>query len=76
MKSVRSYIMIGCLAIAAVVNAGLASAQVVTGQFRLPFAAHWGMATLPAGDYTFKLDHVNSQGTLALYQGTRAVALN
>jgi hypothetical protein len=30
---------------------------------------------LPAGDYTFKLDNVTSQGTIELYQGTKAVAL-
>jgi hypothetical protein len=41
MKSVRSYTMIGYLVAAAAVNAGLAGAQLVTGQFRLPFAAHW-----------------------------------
>jgi hypothetical protein len=75
MKSVRSFTMIGCLAVAAALNAGLASAQVVTGQFTLPFAARWGMATLPAGDYSFKLDHSTVDGTLELYQGTKGVAL-
>jgi len=25
------------------------------GKFTLPFEAHWGKATLPAGDYTFSL---------------------
>jgi hypothetical protein len=75
MKSVRSFTMVGCLAVAAALNPGLASAQVYTGQFTLPFAAHWGMATLPAGDYSFKLDHPTLEGTLELYQGTKAVAL-
>ena len=75
MKSVRSYTMIGCLAVVAALSAGLASAQVVTGQFTLPFAANWGIATLPAGDYTFTLDHTSLEGMIKLYQGTKAVAL-
>jgi hypothetical protein len=75
MKSVRSYTMIGCMAVVAALSAGLASAQVVTGRFTLPFAANWGIATLPAGDYTFKLDHASLEGTITLYQGTQGVAL-
>ena len=75
MKSVRSYTMIGCLAVVAALNAGLASAQVVAGQFTLPFAANWGIATLPAGNYTFTLDHASLEGTIKLYQGTKGVAL-
>jgi hypothetical protein len=75
MKSVRSYTMTGCLAVVAALSAGLASAQVVAGQFTLPFAANWGIATLPAGDYTFTLNHASLEGTIKLYQGTKGVAL-
>jgi hypothetical protein len=67
--------MIGCLAVAAALSAGLANAQNTKGNFTLPFEARWGLATLPAGDYSFKLDHATVDGTLQLYRGTKAVAL-
>ena len=42
--------------------AGLATAgnaqNAYQGKFTLPFEAHWGGATLPAGDYTFALPTV------------------
>jgi len=75
MKSVRSFTMIGCLAAAAACSAGMANAQAVKGNFTLPFEARWGLATLPAGDYSFRLDHANVDGTLQLYSGTKTVAL-
>jgi hypothetical protein len=37
-------------------NAGFANAQTVAGKFTLPVKAHWGQATLPAGDYSFVLE--------------------
>jgi hypothetical protein len=61
--------------VAVALSAGLASAQAVKGNFKLPFETNWGMATLPAGDYSFTLDHANVDGTLELYRGTKAVAL-
>ena len=75
MKSVRNFTMTGCLAVVAALNAGLASAQNVKGNFTLPFEARWGMATLPAGEYSFKLEHATVDGTLQLYRGTHSVAL-
>lgn len=41
----------------------------------MPFEARWGLATLPAGDYSFKLDRAGPGGMLHLYNGTRTVAL-
>lgn len=75
MKSVRNFSMAGCLAAVAALHAGLASAQNVKGNFTLPFEARWGMARLPAGEYSFKLDHATVDGTLQLYRGTKTVAL-
>ncbi|HVN06981.1 MAG TPA: hypothetical protein VMT86_21335 [Bryobacteraceae bacterium] len=51
-----------------------ANAQGLTGNFTLPFAAHWGTATLQPGDYTFKAATVPG-GKLFVYQGKRAVAM-
>jgi len=75
MKSARSFTLIGCLTVAAALSAGSASAQAVKGHFTLPFEARWGINTLPAGDYSFRLDHATLDGTLALYRGTQAVGL-
>ena len=46
---------LGLVLLAVCFNAGHASAQMFQGKFTLPFAAHWGRATLPAGEYTFTL---------------------
>ncbi len=54
---------------------GTAQAQGPIGKFTLPFRAQWGTATLPAGDYSFKLDRAGPGGFLHLYTGLRAVAL-
>jgi len=36
-------------------SAGLASAQDYRGKFTLPFEVQWGKATLPAGEYSFRI---------------------
>jgi hypothetical protein len=41
------------------VGVGPANAQGLTGKFTLPFAAHWGGATLLAGDYHFTINRPN-----------------
>jgi hypothetical protein len=71
MKSMKSFTMLklamgSLLAISC--NAGLANAQTVAGKFTLPFQAHWGQATLPAGDYSFLLE----RGPVAKIQVIRA----
>ncbi|HTD43002.1 MAG TPA: hypothetical protein VK687_02430 [Bryobacteraceae bacterium] len=59
MKSMRNFTLLklamGSL-LAICFNAGFANAQTVAGKFTLPFEAHWGQATLPAGDYSFWLE--------------------
>ena len=54
-------------------NAGFANAQTVAGKFTLPFEAHWGQATLPAGDYSFRLES-GTGGTVLVSRGTKNVA--
>ena len=61
--------------LAAVASAGLLSAQDVQGTFTLPFEAKWGLATLPAGDYSFKLDTASGPHIATVRQGQRYVAL-
>ena len=72
MKSKR-FTMLSSLALA-LLGPCLANAQGLTGKFTLPFDARWGLATLQAGDYSFKLDRAMGSA-LQLYRGTRTVAL-
>ena len=51
-----------------------ASAQVFRGKFTLPSEVRWGMATLPAGDYSFELSKSGVDGLLTVYRGGRPVA--
>jgi hypothetical protein len=66
---------LGLALLAACFNLGHASAQVFQGKFTLPSAARWGRATLPAGDYSFKLDSVNGPSMLRLYRERKGVAM-
>jgi aspartate oxidase len=80
MKSNRNSTVVRNLVLAlasAFIFAGIASAQgpAYKGQFTLPFAAQWGAATLPAGDYTFTLNSTNMPDTITIEQGQRYVAL-
>jgi hypothetical protein len=76
MKSIRSFTLLK-LATASLLaicfNAGLASAQ-TAGKFTLPFEARWGEATLPAGDYSFKLEELPTGYKVHVFQGTKNIA--
>ncbi|HEY6291229.1 MAG TPA: hypothetical protein VI455_06645 [Terriglobia bacterium] len=77
MKWNRSSKLLRLLALAlltAYINPGVASAQEAAGKFTLPFEAHWGLATLPAGEYSFNLDRTGVGVTLQLFHGTKTVA--
>jgi hypothetical protein len=65
----------GLALLAACFVAGHANAQVFQGKFTLPFQARWGQATLPAGDYSFKLDSVDPTLPLAIYRGRNCVGM-
>ena len=54
---------------------GLQAGPAVAGRFKLPFDAHLGKMALPAGDYTFSLDHAALQGFILFRQGDRAVGM-
>jgi hypothetical protein len=48
---------------------------VVTGNFKIPFDATLGTTALPTGDYSVSVSEFAQQGTLTIYQGTKAVAM-
>ena len=51
-----------------------ASAQVLAGKFTLPFEAHWGLATLPAGDYSFTVQGIGREAKVQLFHDDASVA--
>lgn len=55
--------------------AGLQARSATGGKFTLPFGAQWGIVSLEPGDYTFSVDHLTSNGAIALYRGTQAVGM-
>ena len=65
-------------------TAAFANAQASQGKFKLPVEAHWGLAVLPPGDYTFTLDHatangmiiVRGQGKAAIIPATAGISLS
>ena len=69
--SIVSLLALGVLAVG--LSAKPASAQELEGRFTLPSAARWGLATLPAGDYSFKLDKSSADGMIRVYRGERVV---
>ncbi len=48
--------LLGLVALAALLAPSFASAQELTGKFKLPFEARWSQAVLPEGDYTFVIN--------------------
>ncbi|HSU32546.1 MAG TPA: hypothetical protein VLJ11_15040 [Bryobacteraceae bacterium] len=54
---------------------GLLGAADVNGSFTLPLQTHWGSAVLPAGDYTFSLDHAMQNGQIIVRRGNDGVAV-
>ncbi len=78
MNNTRSFPLIRVVflaLLATVASTGLLSAQDVRGTFTLPFEAKWGMATLPAGDYEFKLDTASGPHIATVRQGQRTLAM-
>jgi hypothetical protein len=71
MKSIRSFTLLnlamGSL-LAICLNSGMASAQTrQSGRFTLPNETHWGLATLPAGDYAFTVEGIGSEAKVHVY---------
>ena len=58
-----------------VVTANVQARPATRGHFALPYEAQWGSVTLPAGDYTFSIDHLSMNGSILLYRGTQAAGM-
>jgi hypothetical protein len=72
LKSVRILLL---AVLAAGLSASLARAQEYEGKFTLPFEARWGVAVLPAGDYTFRANASQIPCMVSVSQGQQIVAL-
>lgn len=57
MKTIK---MLAILTLAMCAPAAAANAQSVTARFTLPYEVHWGTATLPAGEYTIRMDSLHA----------------
>ena len=68
MKSIRSFTLSSLVLalLASCLGAASAKAQEFNGKFTLPFEARWGVATLPAGSYSFTVDQTMSGGSLVV----------
>jgi hypothetical protein len=77
MKTIRNFAL-PKFAVAALLafglNTGIASAQIQTGTFSLPFEAHWGLATLAAGDYSFTVEGIGREAKIHIFHGAETVA--
>jgi hypothetical protein len=58
-----------------VIAANLQARPATRGHFVLPYDVQWGKVALPAGDYTFAVDHLTSNGAILLYRGTQAAGI-
>lgn len=67
-----SLVGLGVLAVG--LQAQPANAQECQGKFTLPSEVRWGMATLPAGDYSFTLDKGGLGSMVTIYRGSRPMA--
>jgi len=77
MKTHRRFSVLGLLAVgllAVGLNAKAADVPAIQGKFTLTSATRWGQATLPAGEYSFTLDHAYPGGMITVHQGARTVA--
>jgi hypothetical protein len=61
--------------LATVVAAGLLSAEDFAGKFTLPFEAKWGLATLPPGDYAFRINPAVAPYTAQVQREGKVVAI-
>jgi len=77
MKTHRRFSVLGLLAVgllAVGLNVKAADVAVFQGKFTLTSATRWGQATLPAGEYSFTLDHAYPGSVITVHCGTRTVA--
>lgn len=62
-------------AIAICCTPGTANAQARSYQFNLPYEAHWGLATLPAGNYSVRIEGVGTNAKIRVQHGSDTVAI-
>ena len=73
-KRGSGFVLIAVIAIA-MIAPGLQAGPALAARFKLPFDAHLGKMALPAGDYTFSLDHAAFRGVIRFYRGNQAVGI-
>jgi hypothetical protein len=76
MRSMNRVVNVALTVLLASVLATLAHAQAVSaGKFALPVETRWGMAVLPAGEYTYRLDSANLPAIIAVRGGGKSAMI-
>lgn len=71
-----SHLVLVALALALSANVGKSQSVSYEGTFTLPFEVRWGVATLPPGDYTLRVDNIyGSKLTFVQGEGMSAMVL-
>jgi hypothetical protein len=73
-RRVSAALIVAVIALGAIATS-LQARPAVGGKFKLPFDAKWGIVALPAGDYTFSIDHLTENGSIFVYRGSHAVGI-
>ena len=73
MKNIRKSVLLALLALTMGVALTTSAQAQSTGTFTLPVAAHWGMALLPAGDYSYSVQY-SGASTLVQVRGEKGFA--
>jgi hypothetical protein len=59
-----NYCLLGFVAVCLFAGSALGKEKAYQGNFTLPFEAKWGLATLPAGNYSFTVDSTSVTGSV------------
>jgi hypothetical protein len=63
------------VAVFALIAVNVQARPATHGHFELPYEVQWGSVALPAGDYTFSIDHLTASGQILLYRGNQAAGI-
>jgi hypothetical protein len=66
-------LLLGVLIATSVFTAAANAQPSFAGKFTLPYEVHWGLAVLPAGDYSIRMDSATAPAMISSASGSMAV---